>query len=95
MSSVNTHPHLSPAIPASSSIAGATAHVGPDQRRDSSHSTDSDMMHYLYFEDNDGFFPPSWIGKESQQTPSEKRTGRAGPGDEAKSMSACEFEGKA
>jgi hypothetical protein len=36
----------------------------PGQRRD---STDSDVIHHLYFEDNDSFFPPSWLGKESEQ----------------------------
>jgi hypothetical protein len=38
-------------------------HQDPDQRRN---STDSDVIHHLYFEDNDGFFPPSWIGSLSR-----------------------------
>ncbi|KAJ6012873.1 hypothetical protein N7499_012525 [Penicillium canescens] len=36
----------------------------PGQHRD---STDSDVIHHLYFEDNDSFFPPSWLGKESER----------------------------
>lgn len=30
-------------------------------RRD---STDPDVIHHLYFEDNDSFFPPKWLGQE-------------------------------
>lgn len=41
-----------------SSVAPETA---PDQRRD---STQSEIKHHLYFEDNDSFFPPTWLGKE-------------------------------
>ncbi|KAJ5144066.1 uncharacterized protein N7515_002853 [Penicillium bovifimosum] len=93
MSSSNTHPHISPAIPASSSSAGPTAHTDPDQRRNSTLSTDSDVIHFLYFEDNDGFFPPSWIGKQSQQVLSDKGTSSHGSGGEAKSMNASKFEG--
>ncbi|KAJ5113527.1 hypothetical protein N7456_002061 [Penicillium angulare] len=36
-------------------------------RRD---STNPEVIHRLYFEDNDGFFPPSWIGQEGQRRPS-------------------------
>ncbi|EKV19500.1 hypothetical protein PDIG_02970 [Penicillium digitatum PHI26] len=43
------------------------AHEDLDQCRTFTHS---DVIHYLYFEDNDGFFPPIWIGKDSQQRPS-------------------------
>jgi hypothetical protein len=43
----------------------------PGQRRD---STDSDVIHHLYFEDNDSFFPPSWLGKESERKPSNEST---------------------
>ncbi|KAJ5095215.1 hypothetical protein N7532_007506 [Penicillium argentinense] len=25
---------------------------------------DSELIHHLYFEDNDSFFPPSWIGND-------------------------------
>ena len=32
-----------------------------DTRRD---STDPDVVHHLYFEDNDSFFPPTWLGQE-------------------------------
>ncbi|KAJ5179688.1 hypothetical protein N7492_002898 [Penicillium capsulatum] len=35
-----------------------------DSRRDSTRdSTHSDIVHHLYFEDNDGFFPPRWLGQ--------------------------------
>ncbi|KAJ6179208.1 hypothetical protein N7519_009669 [Penicillium mononematosum] len=64
MSFPGTHPHPS----------STTEHPrqDPDQRRN---STDSDVIHHLYFEDNDGFFPPSWIGKDSQQRPSTEKSG--------------------
>ncbi|KAJ5968448.1 hypothetical protein N7501_004696 [Penicillium viridicatum] len=64
MSFSDTHPHPSSAT--------EHAHQDPDQRRT---STDSDVIHHLYFEDNDGFFPPSWIGKVSQQRPSTESSG--------------------
>jgi hypothetical protein len=90
MSFSNTYPHPSPA---SGSTTGPSVHADPDQRRT---STDSDVIHYLYFEDNDGFFPPSWIGKESQQILSDKGKGTSdGSGGEAKRASGSEFEGKA
>ncbi|KGO75119.1 hypothetical protein PITC_069890 [Penicillium italicum] len=57
MSSSDSHPHPS-------SATEHPAHEDLDQRRT---STDSDVIHHLYFEDNDGFFPPIWIGKDSQQ----------------------------
>ncbi|OJJ44805.1 hypothetical protein ASPZODRAFT_134943 [Penicilliopsis zonata CBS 506.65] len=28
---------------------------------------DSDLSHYLHYEDNNCFFPPSWLGKEPQR----------------------------
>ncbi|RAL16531.1 uncharacterized protein BO97DRAFT_402923 [Aspergillus homomorphus CBS 101889] len=27
-------------------------------------SVGSDLSHHLYFDDNDGFFPPSWLGQK-------------------------------
>ncbi|KAJ5570409.1 uncharacterized protein N7459_009839 [Penicillium hispanicum] len=35
-------------------------------------STDPNMIHHLYFEDNDSFFPPSWLGRDT--LPSERRS---------------------
>ncbi|KAJ5402920.1 uncharacterized protein N7487_008816 [Penicillium crustosum] len=67
MSFSDTHPH-----PSSATEHHAHAHPDPDQRRT---STDSDVIHHLYFEDNDGFFPPSWIGKVSQHRPSTENSG--------------------
>lgn len=64
MSFPGTHPH-----PSSTT---EHPHQDPDQRRN---STDSDVIHHLYFEDNDGFFPPSWIGKDSQQRLSTENSG--------------------
>ncbi|KAJ5281396.1 hypothetical protein N7478_006768 [Penicillium angulare] len=43
----------------------APGHSGA--RRD---STDPEVIHHLYFEDNDSFFPPSWVGKEGERRPS-------------------------
>lgn len=28
---------------------------------------DQDLVHHLYFEDNDPFFPPVWLGKDTLQ----------------------------
>jgi hypothetical protein len=28
---------------------------------------DQDLVHHLYFEDNDPFFPPVWLGKDILQ----------------------------
>ncbi|KAJ5963400.1 uncharacterized protein N7479_003276 [Penicillium vulpinum] len=67
-------------------------HEEQNQRRN---STDSDMIHYLYFEDNDGFFPPSWIGKESQQGhPTENMCGNDLEGPRDTSNSAYAYKGK-
>ncbi|KAJ5812407.1 hypothetical protein N7474_008708 [Penicillium riverlandense] len=41
-----------------SSLAPETV---PDQKRD---STQAEIKHHLYFEDNDSFFPPTWLGKD-------------------------------
>lgn len=30
--------------------------------------TDSDVIHHVYFEDNDSFFPPSWLGQTNDQS---------------------------
>lgn len=40
--------------------------VYDDSRRD---SANSDMVHHLYFEDNDSFFPPRWLGKDTVPSP--------------------------
>ncbi|KAJ5787374.1 hypothetical protein N7457_002364 [Penicillium paradoxum] len=62
MSYSNTHPSLAAGSVTGSATETMVHNVDSDQRRD---STDS-MTHHLYFED-DGFFPPSWIGKDIQQ----------------------------
>ncbi|KAK4867356.1 hypothetical protein LT330_000866 [Penicillium expansum] len=78
MSSSDMHPHPS-------SATEHLAHEDPDQRRT---STDSDVIHHLYFEDNDGFFPPTWIGKDSQQKPSTENSGNNLEGTRDTSTSA-------
>ncbi|KAJ5949709.1 hypothetical protein N7454_001293 [Penicillium verhagenii] len=35
----------------------------PDPQNPRPSSTDA-VVHHLYFEDNDSFFPPTWLGKE-------------------------------
>lgn len=55
----STHPSTHMAVPRSRS----------EPRRDSGHT---DAIHHLYFEDNDPFFPPSWLGKD--HLPSERRS---------------------
>ncbi|KAJ5193678.1 hypothetical protein N7491_001009 [Penicillium cf. griseofulvum] len=62
----DTHPHP---------ISAEHGHKERDQHRDQHrNSTDPDVIHYLYFEDNDGFFPPSWIGKDPDQRSSSENT---------------------
>ncbi|KAJ5502070.1 hypothetical protein N7463_004944 [Penicillium fimorum] len=73
------HPHPS-------SATEHLAHEDPNRRR---HSTDSDVIHYLYFEDNDGFFPPSWIGKDPEQRPPSENTGGNFDGTKDANTSAC------
>jgi hypothetical protein len=34
--------------------------------------TKADEIHHLYYEDNDSFFPPAWLGKDPK--PSERRS---------------------
>lgn len=34
--------------------------------------TKADEIHHLYFEDNDSFFPPAWLGND--KTSSERRS---------------------
>ncbi|KAJ5373516.1 hypothetical protein N7517_005522 [Penicillium concentricum] len=75
----DTHPHPS-------STTEHLAHEDANQRRN---STDSGVIHYLYFEDNDGFFPPSWIGKDSERRPSSENTGGDLDGTRDASTSAC------
>ncbi|KAB8228488.1 hypothetical protein BDV23DRAFT_165677 [Aspergillus alliaceus] len=40
--------------------------IAPENRRETrgSNSTESDMSHYLHFEDNDCFFPPGELGQK-------------------------------
>jgi hypothetical protein len=51
--------------PSRSSNRMSSTETGPDaQGRSRTISVDSDMSHYLYFEDNDCFFPPSELGEK-------------------------------
>lgn len=45
-------------------------HAAPQTRRDNPQRdhNDSDVIHHAYFEDNDSFFPPSWLGQENKQS---------------------------
>ncbi|KAJ5683235.1 hypothetical protein N7462_006400 [Penicillium macrosclerotiorum] len=49
-----------------SSSARLNSQEAPARNRGSSNTAPakSDVTHYLYFEDNDSFFPPPWLGKE-------------------------------
>ncbi|KAJ5714981.1 uncharacterized protein N7483_012162 [Penicillium malachiteum] len=52
-------------------------HDNPNPRRD---STDPNVVHHLYFEDNDSFFPPTWIGKDEasqRRFPNDSTTSQA------------------
>jgi hypothetical protein len=43
----------------------SSTETGPDaQERSRTTSVDSDLSHYLYFEDNDSFFPPCELGEK-------------------------------
>ncbi|PYH41825.1 uncharacterized protein BP01DRAFT_360024 [Aspergillus saccharolyticus JOP 1030-1] len=53
-----------------------------DHTHDRQHSlVESKLSHHLYFEDNDGFFPPSWLGQKPRDRagtyPSTTETGMA------------------
>jgi hypothetical protein len=46
---------------------------------------DEELVHHLYFEDNDPFFPPSWLGKDflpSERRPSNESTSSSGSKDD-------------
>ncbi|RAL05717.1 uncharacterized protein BO80DRAFT_420916 [Aspergillus ibericus CBS 121593] len=40
-----------------------TSQINDNESRRSS-SVSSDLSHHLYYEDNECFFPPSWLGKK-------------------------------
>ncbi|PYI30465.1 hypothetical protein BP00DRAFT_426483 [Aspergillus indologenus CBS 114.80] len=44
----------------------------------------SELSHHLYFEDNDGFFPPSWLG---QKPPAQGRSRPSTPETETTARS--------
>lgn len=49
------------------SVAGdVVPRVSHDSRRD---SASSEIVHHLYFEDNDSFFPPRWLGEDAVPSP--------------------------
>ncbi|KAJ5665646.1 uncharacterized protein N7477_008094 [Penicillium maclennaniae] len=46
---------------------------------------DQDLIHHLYFEDNDPFFPPAWLGKDiflPERRPSNESTSSTGSKDD-------------
>ncbi|CAK38511.1 uncharacterized protein BO96DRAFT_468829 [Aspergillus niger CBS 101883] len=56
---------------------------GNDAERDPrSISEESELSHYLHYEDNDGFFPPAWLGKAP---PTQHGVGTKGWGSASKS----------
>ncbi|KAJ5403794.1 hypothetical protein N7509_003665 [Penicillium cosmopolitanum] len=57
--------------PAQNSSEEARAHLAaPQTRRDNPQRdhNDSDVIHHVYFEDNESFFPPSWLGQAVDQS---------------------------
>lgn len=66
MSSPQLNPHL-PSTQAATHAAVTEGHEEPKHQL-----TKADEIHHLYFEDNDGFFPPTWLGKD--MTSSERRS---------------------
>ncbi|KAJ5474756.1 hypothetical protein N7475_004322 [Penicillium sp. IBT 31633x] len=89
MSNCNPHP-TPPTVSVIDSTTNRVLHeADPDQRRD---STDSDLIHHFNFED-DGFFPPRWIGKDSQQM-SDQRTGSIDSRCDPRDTSAHKSEAK-
>lgn len=47
-----------------------TSDLSPN-RTEQPEYNDSDIIHHVYFEDNDSFFPPSWLGQHVD--PSQRR----------------------
>ncbi|PWY93805.1 hypothetical protein BO94DRAFT_532749 [Aspergillus sclerotioniger CBS 115572] len=41
-----------------------SSHIDDNERNRRSSSVSSDLSHHLYYEDNDCFFPPTWLGKK-------------------------------
>jgi hypothetical protein len=66
MSSTHSNAHIHSVQPA---VHDAVARDHDEPKRD---PTKADEIHRLYFEDNDGFFPPAWLGKDTNQ--SERRS---------------------
>ncbi|KAJ5176404.1 uncharacterized protein N7482_002281 [Penicillium canariense] len=66
MSSPDPTSHLSSTRPAEQDTV-PQGHYEPKQD-----PVKADVVHHLYFEDNDSFFPPSWLGKDT--APSERRS---------------------
>jgi hypothetical protein len=74
--------------------------AAPQTRRDKPQRdySDSDVIHHVYFEDNDSFFPPSWLGQDGDQ--SQRRVsadsnishGSADPRDEGQPYGPAEKE---
>ncbi|KAJ5191134.1 uncharacterized protein N7498_010119 [Penicillium cinerascens] len=70
-SSAKPHPHI--AVPRSQA----------DPNRD--FRDDEELVHHLYFEDNDPFFPPIWLGKDilqSDRRPSNESASSGGSKDD-------------
>ncbi|RAH74647.1 uncharacterized protein BO66DRAFT_388122 [Aspergillus aculeatinus CBS 121060] len=47
-------------LPTERPEVGEATHSQPRQQS----PLEPDLSHHLYFEDNDGFFPPSWLGQK-------------------------------
>lgn len=62
MSSTHSNPDIHSAQPA---VHDAVTRDPDEPKRD---LTKADEIHHLYFEDNDGFFPPAWLGKDTNQS---------------------------
>ncbi|KAF3389304.1 hypothetical protein F1880_003553 [Penicillium rolfsii] len=66
MSSLHSHPHIRSAQPSGHDT------VAPDHDESKRDPKKADEIHHLYFEDNDSFFPPAWLGKDIN--PAERRS---------------------
>ncbi|KAJ5745505.1 hypothetical protein N7520_010687 [Penicillium odoratum] len=65
----------------------------PDPQNPRQNSTDA-VVHHLYFEDNDSFFPPTWLGKDTSQRRSSEDSSASHQSNEHEIMGAEDPGGK-
>ena len=70
-SNPSTRPLQNPSNPPKRASHTSNTSDMPPNQTDQRKYQDSDVIHHVYFEDNDSFFPPSWLGQYAD--PSQRR----------------------